>query len=189
MAERDAALLTNAQRAYIKGEKEYRGKVEQDMIRRIRARLYNSMLDLSLAVREFPIDEIDTAFESPPPGTPGPPEQPHATEAMSDFFALKYLVHRDIELESGQTEGWRLAMDAEDGLELALNDLLGVNATVSVDVDITRRGRLENLAEETDDYADLSLDQLEALRQNEYIAPSDYAEAFLTKDKRGDLDV
>jgi hypothetical protein len=188
MSERDPAMLTDAQREFIKGNKDYGRKTREDMIRRIRARLYNSMIDLSLAVREFPVDEIDTAFESPPPGTPGPPDQPHATEAMSDFFALKYLVHRDVELEGGRPEGWRFAMDAENGLELALTELLGVDADVSVDVDITRRGRLESLVEGTDDYADLTLDQLEALRQADLITSSEFGEAFMRKDTRGDFD-
>lgn len=188
MSDRDAALLTNAQRAYIRGEKDYKNQVEGDMIRRIRGRLYNAMIDLSLVAREFPVDEIDAAFESPPSGTPDPPEQPHAAEAMADFFALKYLVHRDIEQEGGRPEGWRFAMDAENGLELALTDRLGVDADVSVDVDITRRGRLKKLIDGTDDYADLTLDQLEALRQNDLIDPSEFGEAFMRKDTRGDFD-
>jgi hypothetical protein len=188
MTEREAAVLTNAQREFIRGEKDYTGKVKNQVTRRIRGRLYNAMIDLSLVAREFPVEEIDAALESPPPGTPEPPETAHAQAAMSDFFALKYLVHRDVEQEGPQPDGARFALDAENGIELAVTDRLGIDADVSVDAEVTRRGPLDTLAEETEDYADLTLDQLDALRHNGHIEPEQYVEAFTKKKQRDDFD-
>jgi hypothetical protein len=104
-----------------------------------------------------------------------------------DFFALKYLVHREIEQEADAPEGWRFAMDAKNGLELAFKRL-DVAADVSVDVEINRQGDLKDIAENTDDYSTLSLDRLDELFSGDFISGDEYGQAFIKKDERGDFD-
>jgi hypothetical protein len=185
--QRKSALLTKAQRRWIHGEVDYRGTAKGKLERRIRDRLYNSMLDLSLIARKYPIEELDKAFENIPKGTREPPEESHAVEAMADFFALKYLVHRDLEQEGNEPDGWRMAMDIEGGLELALTERLDVDAQVSVNIEITRRGDLETLAKTTDDYSLLTIDQLSKLLKKDYITSDEHAEAWRRKSERGDI--
>jgi hypothetical protein len=185
--QRAAAMLTKAQRRWIHGEVDYRGSAKRDLMRRIRQRLYNSVLDFSLIAREYPISEIDRSFENIPDGTREPPEESHAVEAMADFFALKYLVHRDLEQEGDAPEGWRMAMDVENGLELALTERLDVDADVSVEIEIKRRGDLETLAKTTDDYSQLTIDQLSKLLKKGYITSDEHAAAWRRKSERGDI--
>jgi len=185
--QRAAAMLTKAQRRWIHGEVDYRGSAKRDLMRRIRQRLYNSVLDFSLIAREYPVSEIDRAFENIPEATREPPEEGHAQAAMADFFALKYLVHRDLEQEGNAPEGWRMAMDVENGLELALTERLDVDAEVSVDIEINRRGDLETLAKTTDDYSKLKIDQLSKLLKKDYITSDEHAEAWRRKSERGDI--
>jgi hypothetical protein len=188
MAEqRKSAMLTKAQRRWIHDEVDYRGTAKRDLMQRTRERIYNSMLDLSLIAREYSIEELDKAFENIPNDTREPPEEPHAAEAMADFFALKYLVHRDLEQEGNAPEGWRMAMDIENGLELALTERLDVDAAVSVEIEITRRGDLETLAQTTDDYSQLTIDQLSKLLKKGYITSDEHAEAWRQKTERGDI--
>jgi len=185
--QRKSALLTKAQRRWIHGEVDYRGSAKRKLMRRIRDRLYNSMLDLSLVAREYPIEELDKAFENIPEGTREPPEEAAARAAMMDFFALHYLVHRDIEQEGNAPEGWRMALDVENGLELALTDRLNVDAEVSVEIEINRRGDLETLAKTTDDYSKLKIDQLSKLLKKDYITSDEHAEAWRHKSERGNI--
>lgn len=185
--DRDAALLTKAQRGLIRGEKTYSQSAEREIRRRIRHRLYNGILDLTLIARELPVEEIDQAFANTPANTPKAPVVADPTAAMTDFNAIQYLVHREVEQEGDAPEGWRLAMDVENGLELALTERLGVDADISVDIEITRRGGLEELAQATDDLTTLSIDQLSRLLKKGHITSDEHAAAFRQKSESGDI--
>jgi hypothetical protein len=149
--------------------------------------LYNGILDLTLIARELPVEEIDQAFANTPANTPKPPVVADPTAAMTDFNAIQYLVHREVEQDGDAPEGWRLAMDVENGLELALTERLGVDADISVDIEITRRGGLAELAQSTDDLSTLSLDQLSRLLKKGHITSDEHAAAFRQKSESGDI--
>lgn len=61
--DRPAALLTEAQRAYLRGEKEYRPSVESKVRQRIRERINASIDDISLLVEQLPPEELEKAVE------------------------------------------------------------------------------------------------------------------------------
>lgn len=58
-----AALLTKAQRAYLRGEKDYRPSVEREVRSRIRKRVYASFFDLALLAYNLPDEDYDRIMD------------------------------------------------------------------------------------------------------------------------------
>jgi hypothetical protein len=184
-----AATLTNAQRAYLRGEREYNSAHEREIRTRIRERYYASLLDFSLLARECSVEDLDTALETgrPDEAPDDPQELAYPEGALEDLVTLIYLAHRDVEQEGESSDGWRTAMDVENGIKTALVDRLGVDAEVSVEIEVERRDALSALADETDDLADLSGEQLTDLLRAGEITGDDHARAWVRKQERGDF--
>lgn len=186
-----AAALTKAQRAYLKGEKDYNPATERDIQSRIRERYYASLLDFALLAEECPIEELDEALNSgrPDDAPDDPKELAYPRGGFPAFATLIYLAHRDVEPESPERpDGWRTAMDVENGIETALVDRLGIDAEVSVEIEVERREGLASLGDKTDELADLSADQLTNLLRAGEITGDEHAQAWVKKQERGDFD-
>lgn len=61
--DRPAALLTNAQRAYLRGEKEYSASAERDLRARIRERIRATIVDLSLLLDTTDPEELEQSLD------------------------------------------------------------------------------------------------------------------------------
>jgi hypothetical protein len=177
---RDTALLTQAQRALLRGEKNYSQRTERQIRSRIRNRLYNGILDLSLLRQKLTIEEIDQAFADPPdnvPGPSGPPGTGRAGGAMTNIFEIAYLLYREVEQKGDPPEGWRTEMGVQNAINSVLIDL-GVDADVSVDIEVNRRDGFAALAQSTDDLSELSINQLTGLFKNGHITAEEHTAAL-----------
>jgi hypothetical protein len=178
---RDTALLTQAQRGLLRGEKSYSQRAERQMRSRIRNRLYNGIVDLSLLRQKLTIEEIDQAFADPPEKiseSSGPPGTGRAGGAMTKIFEIAYLLYRDIEQKGDPPEGWRTEMGVQNAINSVLIDL-GVDADVSVDIEVTRRDDgFAALAQSTDDLSELSITQLTGLFKNGHITAEEHTAAL-----------
>lgn len=173
--ERPAALLTNAQRAYLRGEKEYRPSAERDVRQRIRERLRAGIFDLQMIVSLIPLTDLDKALTEPvdelEPGMTMP-----LTNAMSALPALIYLNHRETEPKTkGRPDGWRTAYDIEEGIKTALARMGVGYETIEVDIRV-ERGR--DLDEIEGDLANLDRDELGQLHRAGVIDTSEFADAL-----------
>lgn len=185
-----SAVLTKAQRAYLRGEKDYNRATERDVRARIRERYYASLLDLGLLARECPIEELDEALETgrPEEAPDDPEELAYPMGALPDLVTLIYLAHRDVEAEPpAQSDGRRTAVDVESGIKMALIGRLGIDAELSVTIEVSRRTNLAALADETADLADLSAQQLTDLLKADEITGGEHARAWSRKQERGDF--
>lgn len=139
--DRSAALLTQAQRAYLHGEKEYRPSVERDVRKRIRDRLRGSFLDAPIIFRNLSQDDIESALGVSDDHTVGPPEIATARINMLALIHLAGCLNDGVEDGTKGLEGQiRQAISmslAEQGMEAKS---LSVNIEVEpteVDDDLT----------------------------------------------------
>ncbi|GGN27021.1 hypothetical protein [Halarchaeum nitratireducens] len=175
--DRPAALLTNAQRAYLRGEKDYRPSVERDVKKRIRNRLHAGVLDLSLAFQQLSLEEIDTALSESPDFDKG--DTLEVPPAFFDVIGLIYLVDRRQEL-NGPHEGWFMETKVETGIERAFGKIGVSYSMIDVEIDIERGQDLENLAEE-ETLADLPINTLKQMLFADVIDEEEFAKATLEK--------
>lgn len=106
--DRPAALLTDSQRAYLRGEKDYRPSVERDVKRRIRNRIQAATEDLALLLDRSDWEEVEKALDEtditnglafllanlvPPPDVPGEVGEQKPGQYATDGDRIQFLSH------------------------------------------------------------------------------------------------
>jgi len=171
-ADRPAALLTQAQRDYLRGGKSYRPSVERDVRRRIRERIQAGVADVSLLVDEFDgfRDDLEQAGEE-------------ITET-SDLVALAVLIeHITPDYGTG-------VAGADDPDERELTITVGVSNAFQalgisyekIDATIKEGDPLRDLAE--GDLATLPESTLNQLLTAGVVTQTEFAEAVLEREAR-----
>lgn len=149
--ERPAALLTKAQRAYLRGERtDYSPSAERDVRQRIRTRLRASVSDISLIIKEMELKEIKKAVE-------------RDGSDWSNLVALVVVANEYLPEYGTGVQGSDPPQEPEStirsGITTGLHRLGYTWKEVVVKID--RGDPLEELAEK--DLADLSLDEIDHL--------------------------
>lgn len=179
--ERPAALLTEAQRDYLRGEKDYAPSAERDIRSRIRERVQASMFDLALVANNLPLDDLDKALSEPDWFEPEPGSMLPLGSCMPRLATLLYLYNRDRETQAeGQPDGWATANAVKGGIEAALTRMSVSYESVDVSIEVDRGDDLETLADR-DDLSTLSRDQLTQLLRAGLITGDEHAEAWVKK--------
>lgn len=172
------SVLTDRQRAFLRGESDITPSGERSIRQNIRERLHASIFDISLIVRRLSLDDIDKAFEEPVDPELGSP-QPLAA-AIPDVIALLYIAYRDDEVNKPNThDGWFLESNVETGILNALGRLELINDGVDVSIDIERGEPLDAL--ENRELSTLSRDELKQLLFAGVIDSDEFAEAISAK--------
>lgn len=123
-------MLTQAQRAYLKGEKEYRPSVERDVRKRIRDRLRGSFQDSQLIFQYLPHEDIKTALGLGEDHAVGMPE---IATARINMLAL---IHLSGCLNDGIETGTRgLGNQLERAISMSLVGQEKEIQSVSVDIE------------------------------------------------------
>ena len=152
--DRTSAVLTQAQREYIRGEKDYRPAVEREVKRRIEDRIQASIFDIELLANEYPLAGLDEGLAEPDWWDGGPVSIPPVERAISSLAALIYLRARDTEEivaeQDGRSHGYRTALHIRGGIETALTRLGVAAEDISVDIEVQRGEDLETIAEQGD---------------------------------------
>jgi hypothetical protein len=171
--ERPAALLTKAQREYLRGEKDYAPSTERDIRSRIRDRVRDGLADLELLVEYLPDEELEEAIR--PEGEAGPrlwqligflyaagPKLPSQMEDLvnTDFPARKEQKPLDEWLEQIIKMGIQQGARRRDGVTVG-----------RIDVDVQIVG-----AEDGKDQSEYTFDELGFLVQEGQISREEFIE-------------
>lgn len=106
--DRPAALLTQAQREYLRGEKDYRPAAERGVRSRIRERARGALFDLQLLFESLDEEDLRKVFQPPEGGDSG-----DVATAIENTLGLLYL-------GSLELEGAPFAADFEQMLEIGM---------------------------------------------------------------------
>lgn len=172
-----SALLTNAQRGYLRGEKEYRPSVEEEVRRRIRNRLRATMQDFVLVLRNLDVQDIQTALERRAgladrergETIPSPEQEEIRLEnGMAAAIGVVYLAGLERSPPaSAQAEDDLLTYTkfvvkrAEKGVRMALNRIGVSTESVDVNIDIELGQEFDALAGlDTSELAEYSMTEL-----------------------------
>lgn len=180
--EHPTAILTDAQRAFLRGEKDYTRQGKSTARRRIQARIRAAMHDLALLTESLNSNEIGMIY------APDTGEEPAPAWPLAAFlYATRDndIVPVDIREERGskplpkKTYDWRadsIAREVERGVSkaIAARELTPARS-VKCDIDI-KPGL--SLPDHADTLADLSRDELDALFSDGEIDRDTYADAM-----------
>ena len=185
LPERPSALLTDRQRKVLLGESDLGDRGERAARTRIRKRLRASIFDLHIIVSALPLDDLDRALSEPEDYEFELGTQPPLINNIEALPALLYLYHREDEIASpNQTDGWRTALDVEEGIKTALTRMDITYNSIDVQIEVDRG---PDLAEQSEgDLADLSRGQLGQLHRAGYIDDDEFANAVIEHHQRED---
>jgi len=172
-SDRPSALLTKAQRAYLRGERpDYSPSAERDVKRRIRDRIRASAADASLIIEEVEPDEIEKAAEE-------------AATNASALVALAVLIE---ELSPNYGTGVEGADDnplettVSAGIQNGFRKL--GHSWRGIDVTVKRGDPLDELAER--ELSTLSLNELDQIFMAGRITREEYSQENIRRYNEGD---
>jgi hypothetical protein len=182
--ERRAALLTQAQRGLIRGEKSYSQASEREIRKRIRHRMYNSVLDLALIAREFPVEQTQKVFTNPPDNTL---DTPHIREKFPTVLRLFFrgiiadYPDRSIETIEDLTAVLEPVIENfEEGIELYLTQNRHVRADFEISPEISKVQTLEGVINELE-LRRSPVTGRERLKTEEFLASAGLGEERITE--------
>lgn len=165
--ERPAALLTKAQREYLRGERpDYSSSTEREVKQRIRERIGSSVDDISLLVERLDLEELKKAIGG-------------ESHKWGDLVALVVLADEVLsDTEPRGAEGDPFPeLSIENGIGAALRRL--GQSWETIDVTIERGGPLDDLAQK--DLTELSESELDQLRMAHKITREEYADEVIRR--------
>jgi hypothetical protein len=136
--DRPAALLTNAQRAYLRGEREYSSSAERDVKQRIRDRVTESIKDFSLLFEHWHQEEREKVF------TPSDDNRGEFEDGLIDLLALIYM-EQSVMSPSFEVLIRRAVIRGER--QFARSEDFDVHVDLDVDVLSPRDSSLEEIGE------------------------------------------
>ena len=165
--DKPTAILTNAQREYLKGEKDYRPSVERQVKRRIRERIEQGMADFTTLFCELDQEEVRKAFgtntghlitevdevQGDIPDTPAT----SGSVPMAMAFFLRGLNYGDKPIHKGLDEiGEQQPAfnDFAEAVEFGVDQYIkekGYTANVNVSIELENTTHTEEFLEELED--------------------------------------
>lgn len=165
--ERPAALLTKAQREYLRGERpDYSPSTEREVRQRIRERIGASVDDISLLVERLDLEELKKAIG----------DESHQWGDLVALVVLADEVLPDTKPRGAEGDPFP-ELSIENGIGAALRRL--GQSWETIDVTIERGGPLDDLAQK--DLAELSESELEQLRLAHKITRDEYTDELIRR--------
>lgn len=137
--ERPSALLTNAQRAWFRGEKEYQPAVERDLRSRIRDRIRAGVQDFTLIIEHLDLADIKKALETPAQ------DEAEVENGLVSMMALVYLFITDHDKPNWVESEDLFAKRIERAVTIALNQRGESVKNVEVGIEIDRGDPFDDL--------------------------------------------
>jgi hypothetical protein len=144
--------------------------------------MYNSVLDLALIARDFPVEQTKKAFTNPPKSTPQPPDAPHVRDKFPTVLRLLFrgiiadYPDRSIEIiEDLTTVLDPVIENFEEGIELYLTQDRHVRADFEITPQISKLQTLEGVINELE-LRRSPLTGTERLRTEQFLATAGVGE-------------